>query len=167
VRDVSYSPAPRWLFSLLLLLVLVPLSFGWKLAVQRDDSSGLRERDDYLRVAQFLARQHFTVSIAEKLEEGAPKIQGTVGTCRVLVAKSGSEGSDRDRIRRNATAADTVFVVFRGRTYGEQPTWLTTFDWLWAKFRRELGFNAHAMAAFFVIASKSCGAEKLPWHQLG
>jgi hypothetical protein len=112
VRDVSYSPALRWLFPLLLLLVLAPLSFGWKLAVQRDGSGGLAEREDYLKVAEFLIRQRFTVSVAEKLETGEPKIQGKAGACRVLVAKSNSEGSDRDRIRGYATAADTVFVVF-------------------------------------------------------
>jgi hypothetical protein len=168
VRDVSYSPALRWLFPLLLLLVLVLLSFGWKLVVQRDNSGGLRESDDYLKVAEFLVRQHFSVTrVAEKLEAGVPTIQGTAGVCRVLVAKSVSDGSDRDRIRNYATAADTVFVVFGGRTYTEQPTWLTTFDALWSKFRRELGFNAHATPVFVVIATKSCRAEQLPWHQLG
>jgi hypothetical protein len=167
VQDVSYSPALRWLFPLLLLLVLIPLSFGWKLAVQRDNSGGLEERNDYLKMAEFLARQRFTVSVAEKLEAGAPKIFGTAGACRVLVAKSAPEGSDRDRIGRYATAADTVFVVFGGRTYAEQPTWLTTLDWLWSKLRGELGFNAHATPIFFVIATKSCGAEQFPWHQLG
>jgi hypothetical protein len=146
---------------------LVPLSFGWKLAVQRDDAGGLEERDDYLKVAEFLVRQHFSVTVAEKLEAGVPKIQGTAGVCRILVAKSGSEGSDEVRIRNYATASDTVFVVFGGRIYANQPTWLTTFDWLWSKFRRELGFNAHATPVFVVIATKSCGAEQLPWHQLG
>jgi hypothetical protein len=167
VRDVSYSPALRWLFPLLLLLVLVPLSFAWKLVVQRDGSDGLRERDDYLKVAEFLVRQRFSVSVAEKLEAGEPKIQGTAGACRVLVAKSAPDGSDRDRIGGYKTAADTVFVVFGGKTYAEQPTWLTTFDSLWSKFRRELGFDAHATPVFVIIATKSCGAEQLPWHQLG
>ena len=164
---MSYSPALRWLFPLLLVLVLVPLSFGWKLAVQRDDLGGLEERNDYLKVAEFLVRQRFSVTVAEKLEAGEPKIVGTAGVCRVLVAKSASDGSDRDRIRSNATPGDTVFVVFGGRTYAEQPTWLTTFDWLWSKFRSELGFNAHATPVFVVIATKSCRAEQLPWHQLG
>jgi hypothetical protein len=167
VRDVSYSPALRWLLPLLLLLVLVPLSFGWKLAVQRDDSGALKERDDYLKVAEFLVRQRFAVAVSEKLEIGAPTIQGTASACRVLVAKSAPDGSDRDRLRRYATAADTLFVVFGGRTYAEQPTWLTTFDWLWSKFRRELGFNAHATPVFVVIATKDCGAEQFPWRQLG
>ena len=149
------------------MLVLVPLSFGWKLAVQRGGSGGLEDRNDYVKMAEFLNRQRFIVSVAEKLEAGEPKIFATAGACRVLVAKSASEGSDRDRIGRYATAADTVFVVFGGRTYAEQPTWLTMLDSLWAKLRRELGFNAHATPVFVVIATKGCGAEQFPWHQLG
>jgi hypothetical protein len=167
VRDVSYSPALRWLFPLLLLLVLVPLSLGWKLMVQRGGSGGLEDRNDYLKMAEFLVRQRFTVSVAEKLEVGEPKIFAKTSSCRVVVAKSDPEGSDRDRIRAHGTPADTVFVVFNGRTYSEQPTWLTTFDSLWSKFRRELGFNAHAAPVFVVIATKNCGAEQFPWHQLG
>jgi hypothetical protein len=118
-------------------------------------------------MAEFLVRQHFIVSVDQKLEAGVPKIQGTAGACRVLVAKSAPDGSDRDRIRGYKTAADTVFVVFGGRTYVEQPTWLTTFDSLWSKFRGELGFDAHATPVFVVIATSSCGAERLPWQQLG
>jgi len=150
-----------------LLLVLVPLSFAWKLAVQRDNSGGLEERNDYLKVAEFLARQRFAVVVSEKLETGALTIQGTAGACRVLVAKSAADGSDRDRLGRYASAADNVFVVFGGRTYAEQPTWLTMSDWLWAKLRGELGFKAHATPVFVVIATKGCGAEQFPWHQLG
>ena len=42
------------------------------------------------------------------------------------------------------SAADTIFVVFGGRIYAEQPTWLTVSDYLWARFRRELGLKAEA-----------------------
>jgi hypothetical protein len=163
---VRYFPALRWVL-LFLLLVLVPLSLGWKVAVQRDNSGGRKDRDDYLKIAEFLVRQHFTVSVAEKLEAGEPKIFGTAGACRVLVAKASPDGSDRDRIRTVATATDNVFVVFGRRIYAEQPTWLTTFDNLWAKFQRELGFDAHPTPVLVVIATKNCGAERLPWNELG
>ena len=86
----------------------------------------------------------------------------------MLVIKSSFDGSDRDRImRRHATAADTVFVVFGGRIYAEQPTWLTVSDFLWARFRRELGLRAEATPVFVVIATKGCEAERLPWSELG
>lgn len=136
------------------------------MAVQRGNLGGLEERNDYLKMAEFLVRQRFTVSVAEKLEAGEPKIFAKAGSCRVLVAKSDPQGSDRDRIRAHGTPADTVFVVFNGRTYAEQPTWLTTFDALWSKFRHELGFNANATPVFVVIATKNCGVEQFPWHQL-
>jgi hypothetical protein len=149
------------------LLVLVPLSFGWKLAVQRGDSGGLTEKDAYLKAAEFLVRQRFTVAVSEKVKDEEPIVQGTAGACRIRVVKASSEGSDRDRIRSRATAQDTVFVVFGGRIYAEQPTWLTTFDNLWSKFQRELGLKVHATPVFVVIATKSCGAERLPWAELG
>jgi hypothetical protein len=47
---------------------------------------------------------------------------------------------------RNATVADQVFVVFAGKIYAEQPTWLTVPDFLWARFRRELGMSARTDA---------------------
>ena len=53
-------------------------------------------------------------------------VRATAGACRILVVKASPDGSDRDQIRRQATAADTVFVVFGGRIYAEQPTWLTS-----------------------------------------
>jgi hypothetical protein len=167
VQDVSSSPALRWLFPLFLLIILIPLSFGWKMAVQRDGSQALEEQDDYRKMAEFLTRHRFAVSVSPKLEAGEPKILGTAGGCRILVSKAGPEGADRERIRHHATAADTVFVIFGGKTYAEQPTWLTTSDWLWSKFRRELGFDARATPVFVVIATKSCGAERLPWRQVG
>jgi len=150
-----------------LLLLLLPLSLGWKVAVQRGGVDEVTERDAYLTAAEFLVRQRYRVAVSEKLKDEEPIVQATVGACRILVIKARPEGSDRDQIRRQATAADTIFVVFGGRIYAEQPTWLTSFDALWAKFRREFGFKAHTTPAFVVIATKGCGAERLPWSELG
>ena len=69
-------------------------------------------------------------------------------------------------IRRNATDGDRVFVVFRGRTYEEQPTWLTVPYFLWSRFERELGMRAEAAPLLSVIATAGCGAERLPWSEL-
>jgi hypothetical protein len=158
---VSYSPAFKWF-----VLLLIPLTLGWKLAVQLRGPSELKDEIAYRKVAEFLVRQHFSVVIADKLEPRAPGIQATGGLCRILVTKSAYTGSDRESTRRRATAADDIFVVFGGRIYIEQPTYLTTFDALWAKFRRELGFEGQATPVFLIIASKSCDAERLPWDQL-
>jgi hypothetical protein len=158
---VSYSPAFKWF-----VLLLIPLTLVWKLAVQLRDLSELKDEIAYRKVAEFLVRQHFSVVVADKLRLREPGVQATGGLCRILVTKSAYTGSDREATRRRATAADDVFVVFGGRTYIEQPTFLTTFDALWAKFRRELGLKAQATPVFVIIASKSCGAERLPWDQL-
>jgi hypothetical protein len=159
---VSYSPALKWSFFVLLLLT----TLGWKLAVQFSASDS-EEENVYLKVADFLVRQHFTVSVSKKLEEGEPAIRATAGTCRILVSQGTFEGWHRERIERYATPADAVFVVFDGKIYTQQPTWLTVPNYLWAKFRRELGLRVNAKPVFFVIAPKSCAAERLPWGELG
>jgi hypothetical protein len=159
---VSYSPVLKWG-----LILLLPLTLAWKLALRPGDSGELKEKETQLKVAEFLVRQHFAVASSEKMAEGRPAIRATAGACRLLIAKSPSMGWDRDLIRRYATAADRVFVVFAGRTYAEQPTWLTVSDFLWARFRRELGMNAQPAPVLAVIATSTCAAERLPWKELG
>ncbi len=153
----------KWLVALLL-----PLTLGWKLAVRPVDPGELArdEKAAQLRVAEFLIRQHFLVNIAERVEEGQPSIRASAGACRLLIAKSPAMGWDRDLIRRNATEGDRVFVVFRGRVYAQQPTWLTVSHHLWARFRRELGFKAQAAPVLAVIAASICDAERLSWNEL-
>ena len=75
-------------------------------------------------------------------------------------------GWDRDLIRRFGTADNLVFSVFRGQIYAEQPTWRTVPDYLWARFRRELGMEVSAEPVLAVVAAKICDAEKLPWSEL-
>jgi hypothetical protein len=163
VRGVRFSPALRWF-----ILLLLPITLGWKLAVR--PAADLGERNDkqvQLEVAEFLARQHFSVASSEHIEAGRPMIQATAGGCRMLIAKSPAIGSDRDVLRRYAEAADQVFVVFRGKVYADQPDWLTVSDFLWARFRRELGFDARAAPVLAVIAGANCGADRLSWEELG
>jgi len=93
-------------------------------------------------------------------------LQATAGSCRMVVAKSPPIGSDRDVIRRLATGTDRVFVVYRGKVYADQPTWLTVSDFLWARLQRELGLNAQAAPVLAVIAAPNCGAEQLFWDEL-
>jgi hypothetical protein len=72
---------------------------------QRDGVDEVTENDAYLRAAEFLVRQRFRVAVSEKLKDEEPIVQATVGACRILVVKARPEGSDRDQIRRQATAA--------------------------------------------------------------
>src|SRR5262249_48759084 len=147
-------------------LLLLPLTLGWKLAVHLGISEEFKEQNASFKVAEFLTRQHFATTVA-KDEDGTSTVRATAGLCRILVAKSASTGSDRYTSRQSATADDTVFVVFKGKIYPEQPVWLTNFDALWAKVRHDLGLNAQAAPVFVVIANKGCDAERLPWNELG
>jgi predicted small integral membrane protein len=159
----SSSPALKWF----VLLLLLPVTLGWKLAVRPGDTRELMEKQAQLKVAEFLVRQRFTVAVADKIEEGRLAIRATFGTCRMLISKSPAMGWDRDMLRHQTTPGDRVFVVFRGKVYAEQPTWLTVSDSLWSRFRRELGLKTDASPVLAVIATSNCDAERLPWHELG
>jgi hypothetical protein len=147
----------------------VLLSLGWKVAVSHDAyNKGLKkkEADGERKIAEFLFRQHLTV-VSEKATTDLLVVRATAGACQMRVIEASYDGSDRDRIRRYASSIDTVFVVFGGRTYADQPTFRTVSDYMWARFRRQLGLRAEATPVLFVIAKKSCEAERLPWHELG
>jgi hypothetical protein len=147
------------------LAIVVLLSLGWKVAVSHDWLEK-KEADGQRKIADFLFRQHFTV-VSEKATIDLPVIRANAGACQMRVIEASYDGSDRDRIRRYASSIDTVFVVFDGRTYPDQPTLQTVSHYMWARFRRQLGLRAEATPVLFVIAKKSCEAERLPWNELG
>jgi hypothetical protein len=159
---VRSSRAVKWL----VLVVLLAFSLGWKVVARSTAGEQPTERNIQVAVAEFLVRQHFDVSVSERIEEGKPAIAAHSGTCRILVAKSPALGWDRDLIRRYADAEDRIFVVFRGRIYPDQPTFLTVFDALSSRFRRELGFRVSPHPVLAVVARMNCDAERLPWDQL-
>jgi hypothetical protein len=146
------------------IVLALALTLGLKLIV-RPDRNVPGEMDVRQKVAEFLIRQHFTVALSEP-GDGRPMIRAGAGACRILVANSNPIAWDRDVFRRNATAADRVFVVFRGRTYKDQPTWLTVPVFLWSRFQRELGLRAEAAPVLAIIATPGCDAERLPWSEL-
>jgi hypothetical protein len=137
-----------------------------KLAV-RPDLSAPSGKDVQKKVAEFLGRQHFAVALSDQLGDGQVMIRAGAGACRLLVASSDPIAWNSDAIRRNATVADRTFVVFRGRVYEDQPTWLTVPYFLWARLQRELGLRAHTPPLLAVIATSNCDAEYLPWRELG
>jgi hypothetical protein len=148
-----------------LLILALPLTLGSKL-IARPDMSGPSERDVQQKVAAFFVRQNFAVASSDQPSEGQIMIRAGAGTCRMLVATLSPLGWESDAIRRNATAADRVFVVFRGKTYKEQPTWMTVPVFLWSRLQRELGFPVHTTPVLAIIATASCDAERLPWSEL-
>jgi hypothetical protein len=141
------------------------LTLGWKLVARSTIAAPPNERDVQVEVAQFLIRQHFTVSVSTQAEEGRPSITASSGPCRMLVAESPALGWDRELIRRYAQADDHVFVVFRGHIYPDQPTFSTAIDALWARLRRQLGGRVQAHPVLAVVAKPACAAERLPWSE--
>jgi hypothetical protein len=157
---VKCSTALKWF-----LILALPLTLGLKLVV-RPDRSVASETDVQQKVAEFLRRQHFAVALADRTGEGQYMLRASAGPCRILVARSDPMAWDSAAIRQNATDGDRVFVVFRGRTYEDQPTWLTVPYFLWSRLERELGMRAEAAPLLSVIATAGCGAERLPWGDL-
>ena len=158
MRGVNCSTALKWF-----LILALPLTLGLKLVV-RPNRSAASAPDVQQKVAEFFLRQRFTVVLPDRTGEGM--LRASAGPCRILVANSDPIAWDSDAIRRDATAADRVFVVFRGRTYEDQPTWLTVPYFLWSRFERELGLRAQTAPLLSVIATAGCGAERLPWSEL-
>lgn len=158
---MKYSRAFKWV-----LIVLLPLTLSWKLVARTQHSTDLSDKEVQQRVAEFLARQYFAVERTEQLAEGQPLLRATAGPCQILVSRSPALGWDRELVRRYASGGDRIFVVFAGRMYSEQPTWLTVPDYLWARLRRELGFKAQASPVLSVVAKPVCEAERLPWKNL-
>jgi hypothetical protein len=155
---VNCSPVLKWS----LLVLALTLTLGSKLVV-RPDLRAPGAKDVQQTVAEFLGRQRFTVALPDRAGD---MIRASAGPCRILVANSNPIAWDSDTIRRSATAADRVFVVFRGRTYEDQPTWLTVPYFLWSRLKRELGLPAQTAPLLSVIATAGCGAERLPWSEL-
>ncbi|MFZ1094970.1 MAG: hypothetical protein WAN75_38100 [Xanthobacteraceae bacterium] len=90
----------------------------------------------------------------------------SAGLCRMLITRAAPIASDRAMIRKNASAGDSVFIVFHGQVYSEQPTWLTAADVLWSRLQRELGLPSRSIGPIAVTATRSCDAERLPWAEL-
>jgi hypothetical protein len=157
---VNYSPALKPS----ILLVLVALTLGLKWAAAMREPSNVE--DARLSVPEFLARQHFAVSVPEKAaSEGSSTIRATTPGCRMLVTNSSVFGWDRDVVARSATAGDRVFVVYRGSLYTEWPSWLIA-SYLWSRFLREMGAKVQPVSLLIVVAETSCDAERLPWDQV-
>jgi hypothetical protein len=162
VRGVKSSRALKYLA----LLALLSLSLGWKVAARATSEEQPSDRTIQGRVADFLVRQHFSVSLLETSERGKPSIAAQSGGCRILVIRSPAIGWDRDLVRRYAEEGDQIFVVFQGRIYADQPTFRTVFDALWSRFLRELGVRVWPSPVFAILARPSCEADRLPWEKL-
>jgi hypothetical protein len=156
-QGANFSSALKWV----LFLLLIVTSLGWKSAVRIDYSSNLEDK-----IRSFFIRNHFAVTVSEELIRDHRTFRATKAACLMLVTGISHRGWERDLMNKVATGREQVFIVFGGKIYAEQPTWLTAFDFLWYKVLSELGFKVFPTPVLAVIATRSCDAERLPWDEL-
>jgi len=153
---VSFSPALKWFIALLL-----PLTLVWKLTLKTEDSVQLKDG-----ITKFLVVHNFAVSETKQELNGMPVIRATAKTCEMLIFRASPDGWTRDLIRKFATASDHIFIVFRGKLYTDQSSWITMAGYLQSKIFYRLGLVPHVSAVIAAIASEDCDAERLPWDRL-
>jgi len=157
VCDVRLTPAFNWL-----LILLVPLTFSWKLVAERPAVPEMHGK-----IARFLAKQRFEVTEQSLMESSWTAMRATRRDCSMLVAEASLDGSMRNIIRRHVTTTmDRPFVVFRGGVYHEHTTWLMVPQLWWIGFLSKLGIPHAEAPPIVVAATHSCGAERLPWAEL-
>ena len=150
------TPAFNWL-----LILLVPLTFSWKLVTEHPAVHETRGK-----MTRFLAKQRFELT-EQSLIRGSTVLRATKRDCSMLVAEASPDGSMRNLIRRQLTTTmDRPFVVFRGHVYYEHPTWRMVTQLWWIEFLRKLGISHAETPPIVVAASDRCGAERLPWAEL-
>jgi hypothetical protein len=147
-------------FRLALVIVLL-LSVAWKIAVPLD-----RHDDLSHSLIEFFEHNHFNVTITDQAVNDMPIIRMNKASCRLQIAKLAPGGADRELVRSFATSADHFFVVFRGRTYAQQPVLWTVLDYFWSRLLRELGLIRHITPIIAVTANSACDTERVPWEKL-
>jgi hypothetical protein len=144
-----------------ILLLLLLISLGWKSAIRIDYSSNLEDK-----IRGFLVRNHFIVTVSEEMIRDHRTFRATKAACQMLITEISHRGWERDTINSRAKVGEQVLIVFGGKIYAEQPTWLTASDFLWYKLLSELGLKVRPTPLLAVMATKSCDAERLPWYEL-
>jgi hypothetical protein len=131
-------------------------SIAWKIAI-----SSYEQNDSRNDLIKFLESNLFNVELTDEA------IQATKASCSLELAYLKPDGSDQDRFRTTfATGNNHLFIVFRGRVYGRQPTFWTVINHLWSRSLRELGFIRHTAPVIAVAVNSWCDAEQLPWSTL-
>jgi hypothetical protein len=154
----NFSRMLKWV----LLLLLLVTSLGWKSVVRIDYFSNLEDK-----MRGFLVRNHFLFTVSEEIIRDHRTFRATKPACLLLVTEISHRGWEREAMNKRAASGDQVFIVFGGKIYAEQPIWLTAADFLRYKLLSELGFRVFPTPVIAVIATDSCHAEQLPWHELG
>jgi hypothetical protein len=153
---VKYSSTLKWF-----LLPVLLISLGWKSVLNIDYTTNV---DD--RILKFLRENYFIVVISDEMIQNKATFRASRAKCQMLVTAISPRAWERDSIHSRAKETEQVFFVFRGKVYAEPPISQTTFDFLRYKILLELGLKVRPNVVLAIIATKTCDAETLPWHQI-
>ena len=152
---MKFSPALKWF-----LVLLLPLTLGWKLAVKPVDPSKIRTA-----VVEFLTQHDFNVLVSKGTLVDIHIVEANSGPCRLLVGNISPYGVDTELVQHLGTATDRRFFVFRGTVYSEQPVLLTIVNHLRFRFLHDLGLVS-AIPSVLAVVSSCDATEQLPWNEL-
>lgn len=147
-------------FKLFIAIILL-LSIAWKIAIPPESQNELKKS-----LISFFERNHFKVAVTEQMVNYLPIIQANTVSCHLQIARLTPDGSNGDLIRSLLTPRDSLFVVFRGRVYAQQPVLWTVSYYFLSRFLRELGLIRNITPVIAVATNSSCDVERLPWSEL-
>lgn len=154
---MNYSRVLRWL-----MLLVLPVSLGWKLAAGAETPQQMTER-----MVAFLKRSQFEVEVTDKMNWNAfPLMHASSGSCRLVIAEESADGWNSEIIRDFARSMDRLFIVYRGAIYPQRPGWLTLTHYWWSRYLHKIGLGGREMPVIAVAQTASCSAERLPWAEL-
>jgi hypothetical protein len=152
---VKFSPALRWS-----LVLLLPLTLGWKLTLRADSPSEVSNA-----VVEFLARHQFSVVVTSDIINQMPVVRANSVNCRLLVAKISPLRDSKDQVQYLVSTQDRTFIVFRGAIYNQQPVILTIVNYLGFRLLGALGLATQIPPVLSVVSSCDAAAQ-LPWDEL-
>ena len=141
------------------ILILLPLSIAWKLAVKRENPIEIQNA-----IVEFLANQQFDVTVTKEPMNFMPIIEANSASCSLRVLRVSPLGDEANVVHSFGGSTGHIFFVFRRSVYTQQPVWLTRTSYLWFRFFVELGLVSRIPPV--IAVASSCNAEQLPWSVL-
>jgi len=152
---VKFSPALS-----LFLVVLLPLTLGWKLTLRPDNLDDVNNS-----IMVFLAKNQFSVIVTPEMIDESHVLRASSADCKLFVAKVLPLRNAKDQVQYLASTTDRMFVVFRGEIYSEQPRLLAIANYFWFRLLGALGLAAQIPPVLAVVSSCDAAA-RLPWREL-
>lgn len=141
------------------ILLLAPLTLCWKLLPNGPSAYELTNE-----MVGFLSQHGYSVT-QRTIIAGMPVIHAESDSCKIVMVEISPEGWSRDIFAETVKSMDRKFVVFDGRVYPDQPTWLTVTSDRWSAYLRRLGIPKASPPVIGVAETSGCDAERLPWNE--